>query len=178
VLSAQAGLHRFVWDLHYPRPAVLRFSYPIAAIYRNTPVMPVGPWALPGRYTVKLSVDGTTITQPLTVKMDPRVKTLAAELERQSRLSMKLYELLRQDFAALAEVQAFRADARNVVLEGDAAGVESTLTRLNGQHGSLYRSVESADVAPTSQVVEAIGTLERALGDALAQWEELKSRGG
>ena len=91
---------------------------------------------------------------------------------------MKLYGLLQKDFAALTEVQAFRADSSNSALDGDAAGLESTLARLNGQLGSLFRSVESADVAPTSQVVEAIGTLERALGEALAQWEELKSRGG
>jgi photosystem II stability/assembly factor-like uncharacterized protein len=178
VLSAEAGLHRFVWNLHYPRPAVLRFSYPISAIYRNTPVMPVGPWVLPGRYTVKLTAGGNTFTQPLTVKMDPRVKTPAAELARQFRLSMKLYGLMQKDFAALTEVQAFRADSSNSALDGDAAGLESTLARLNGQLGSLFRSVESADVAPTFQVVEAIGTLERALGEALAQWEELKSRGG
>ena len=178
VLSAQAGMHRFVWDLHYPRPSVLRFSYPIAAIYRNTPVMPVGPWVLPGRYTVKLTVDGNTFTQPLTVKMDPRVNTPAAELARQFRLSMKLYELLQKDFAALTEVQAFRADSSNSALDGDTARLETTLTRLNGQLGSLLRTVENADVAPTSQVVEAIGTLERALGEVLAKWSELKSRGG
>jgi photosystem II stability/assembly factor-like uncharacterized protein len=178
VLSAQGGLHRFVWNLHYPRPSVLRFSYPISAVYRNTPVMPVGPWVLPGRYTVRLTVDGATFTQPLTVKMDPRVKTPAAELERQFRLSMTLYELLQEDFAALSEMRAFRTDPAHAARDDDAASLERTLTGLNGQLGSLYRSVERADVAPTSQVVEAIGELQRALGEALARWEELKSGGG
>jgi photosystem II stability/assembly factor-like uncharacterized protein len=178
VLSAQAGLHRFVWDLHYPRPAVLRFSYPISAVYRNTPVMPVGPWVLPGRYTLKLTVDGATFTQPLTVKMDPRVETPAAELERQFKLSMTLYELLQEDFAALGEVRAFRADPAHAATDSDAASLERTLTGLNGQLGSLYRTVERADVAPTSQVVEAIGELQRALNEALARWRELESRGG
>ena len=54
-LSTAAGLHRFVWDLHHPPPAVLERSYPIAAIYRNTPAEPRGPWALPGEYTVRLT---------------------------------------------------------------------------------------------------------------------------
>ena len=47
-LSAKAGFHRFVWDVHHERPAVPAFQYPIAAIYRNTPRAPFGSWALPG----------------------------------------------------------------------------------------------------------------------------------
>jgi photosystem II stability/assembly factor-like uncharacterized protein len=174
VLSAEAGMHRFVWDLHYPRPAVLRFRYPISAIYRNTPVMPVGPWVLPGRYTVKLTANGETITQSLTVKMDPRVQTPAAEIKRQFRLSMKLYDLLQKDFEALTEVRAFRADSRNAARDDAAAALEMNLTRLNGNLGSLYRIVENADVGPASQVVEAIGEQEHALIDVLAKWRALR----
>ncbi|HKW45230.1 MAG TPA: hypothetical protein VJN22_06185, partial [Candidatus Eremiobacteraceae bacterium] len=35
-LSAAAGMHRFVWDLHYPPPAATSFDYPISAIYQDT----------------------------------------------------------------------------------------------------------------------------------------------
>jgi hypothetical protein len=173
VLSARAGLHRFVWDLHYPRPAVLRFSYPISAVVRNTPVSPVGPWVLPGRYTVRLTVDGESYTQPLTVKMDPRVQTSAAEIQRQHEMSLRLYALLQQDFDALAEVRAFRAAARNSARESDAAELESTLVRINGALASLYRIVEESDVGPTSQVVEAIGNQERVLAETLVRWRAL-----
>ena len=47
-LRKTRGLHRFVWDLHHERPAVGAFSYPIAAIWRNTPRTPLGSWVLPG----------------------------------------------------------------------------------------------------------------------------------
>ncbi|MCH7476032.1 MAG: glycoside hydrolase, partial [Gemmatimonadetes bacterium] len=174
VLSAAAGLHRFVWDLHYPRPAVLRFRYPISAVAGNTPVTPFGPWVLPGRYTVKLTANGKTYSQTLTVKMDPRVQTPSAEVERQHRLSMKLYDLLQQDFDALTDVRAFRADRRNAGRENEAAALERSLTRLNGNLGSLLSIVERADVAPTSQVVEAIGTVERELNVTLAEWQVLR----
>ncbi|MCH7716050.1 MAG: glycoside hydrolase [Gemmatimonadetes bacterium] len=173
VLSARAGLHRFVWDLHYPRPAVLRFRYPISAVVRNTPVTPKGPWVLPGRYTVRLTVDGESYTQPLTVKMDPRVQTSAAEIQRQHRISLGLYALLQQDFDAIAEVRAFRASARNSARESDAAELESDLVRINGALGSLYRIVEESDVGPTSQVVEAIGNQQRVLAETLARWQAL-----
>ena len=174
VLSAGAGLHRFVWDLHYPRPAVLRFRYPISAVAGNTPVTPFGPWVLPGRYTVKLTANGKTYSQTLTVKMDPRVQTPSAELERQHQLSMKLYDLLQHDFDALTDVRAFRADRRNAGRENEAAALERSLTRLNGNLGSLLSIVERADVAPTSQVVQAIGAVERELNVTLAEWQALR----
>jgi len=173
VLSAEAGLHRFIWDLHYPRPAVLRFSYPISAIAGNTPVTPEGPWVLPGRYTVRLTANGDTHEQPLNVKLDPRVETPTAELERQHRLSMRLYELLQQDFNALNEVRAYRADSRNRESDTEAAALESSLARLNNDLGSLYRIVERADVGPAAQVVAAIGQLERELGEALDRWRAM-----
>jgi photosystem II stability/assembly factor-like uncharacterized protein len=177
VLSADAGLHRFVWDLHYPRPAVLRFSYPIAAIAGNTPVSPSGPWVLPGHYTVRLTVNGETHAQPLIVKLDPRVMTPMAELERQHRLAMKLYGSLQQSLNAINEVQAFRADERNRALENEAGVLEGELRRLNNSLGSLLRAVERADVAPTSPVVEAIGKQSRALSEMLGRWQELRAKG-
>ena len=45
-LSAKAGFHRFVWDVHHERPAVTGFSYPISAIDANTPQVPFGSWAI------------------------------------------------------------------------------------------------------------------------------------
>ncbi len=176
VLSAAAGMHRFVWDMHYPRPAVLRFSYPISAIPHYTPVTPRGPFVPAGRYTVRLTVAGAAVEQPLLVKMDPRVTTSAAELARRFELSMRLYDLLQQDFDALQEVQAFRADSRNAAVDAQAAVIESNLRALNGNIGSLYRVVEGADVGPTSQVVTGAGDVERALGEVLAAWGTLTGR--
>ena len=62
VPSADAGMHRFAWDLRYERPAGVRQGYPISAIDRYTPAEPRGPIALPGDYTVRLTVDGRTHT--------------------------------------------------------------------------------------------------------------------
>jgi photosystem II stability/assembly factor-like uncharacterized protein len=71
-LSAEAGMHRFVWDLHGPPRAVGgRGGYPISAIYHDTPVSQ-GEWMPPGRYTVKLVVNGHNYSQPLVVRPDPR----------------------------------------------------------------------------------------------------------
>src|SRR5205823_6067329 len=86
-LPAAAGMHRFLWDLHYQpiagAPAGGRGGLPIAAVPHNTVANPSTPWVAPGPYTVKLTVNGTTYSQPLTVRMDPRVKTPPLALHQQ-----------------------------------------------------------------------------------------------
>jgi len=79
-LSAGAGTHRFVWDLRYA----------FAGARRRSRRGGGGPIAVPGRYTVTLTAAGKTISVPLVVAMDPRVKTSAADLERQFQLASRL----------------------------------------------------------------------------------------
>ena len=86
-------MHRFMWDMHYTPIAGVEPEFPIAATYRNTAPQATSPWVVPGDYTVTLSVDGKTFTQPLKVIMDPRVKTSAADLQEQFDLSWRLYQL-------------------------------------------------------------------------------------
>jgi hypothetical protein len=114
-LPADAGMHRFVWDLRYPPPDALRHEYPISAVVHDTPPEPLGPYALPGQYQVKLTVGGKTLTQPLTVKMDPRVLTPAEGLAQQLKLASGIAEAMRQDAAALREVKALRGSLAKLV---------------------------------------------------------------
>jgi photosystem II stability/assembly factor-like uncharacterized protein len=112
-LSAQAGMQRFVWDLHYPPPEGARRSYPMTAIYRDTPSAPRGPWVLPGEYTVKLTANGRSEEQPLTVKMDPRVQTPPEGLAKQHAIAMLCWDGNRQVQEALRQVRALRAQLRD-----------------------------------------------------------------
>ena len=73
-LSAEAGMHRFVWDLHAaPAGGGGRRGgeHSIAAIYQDTPGAQ-GEWMPPGTYTVRLTTGGASYTQSLVVKPDPR----------------------------------------------------------------------------------------------------------
>jgi len=92
ILSKAPGMHRFLWDLHLmPVPGVPA-AYPISATYRNTAPSPTSPWAMPGRYTVNLSVGGKVYSKTLIVQMDPRVKASVDDLAEQFRLSKLLYD--------------------------------------------------------------------------------------
>ena len=103
LLPKTAGLHRFVWDLRYPDPEQLLytyygvhvnyFEYTLAdhAIPHNTPWHePQGPMVLPGRYEVRLTVGGQEYRQQITVKLDPRLKVSTQELQRQLDLAQKI----------------------------------------------------------------------------------------
>ncbi len=140
--SASAGMHRFVWDLHYPSPDVLEHEYPISAIYRDTPRFPLGAVVLPGEYSVKLTAGGKSYVQPLTVKMDPRVKTPLSGLQQQFTLATKITAMLHQDYEALQEARALKDQNPELVknlttLNADLASV------LGRDRGVRYR----ADVA-------------------------------
>ena len=101
ILSAKAGMQRFIWDLHYAEPKAQSHDYPISANYMDTPRYPLGPAGLPGDYTVKLTVAGRTYTRPLTVLLDPRVKTPRLGLMQQFNLST-------QTAAGMTASEAFR----------------------------------------------------------------------
>ncbi len=66
ILSASAGMHRWVWDLRPAPPAAPAASG--GGFRRGAGVV------LPATYTIKLTVAGKTYLQPLNVKNDPRVR--------------------------------------------------------------------------------------------------------
>src|SRR5579872_3545218 len=107
-LSTEAGMHRWVWHLHYAPPASSRHEYPIAAVPHDTPRFPLGPTALPGTYSVRLTVDGKTSTAPLTVKMDPRIKTSAAGLQKKFQAETRLASMMTETAQALLQGGSIR----------------------------------------------------------------------
>ncbi len=205
ILSSKAGMQRFVWDLHFPPPEGFPRSYPISAIYRNTPTVPLGPTVLPGEYAVRLTVNGKSYTEPLVVKMDPRVTTPAEGIARMFEVSFGSYEGIRRIRAAQSEIASLRAQMKSIkeragqgaIAEaidaldkkaaaldggpsggrrGGQAGGEMTLARLAGEFSTIMAIAEGADAQPTTQAVAAYNGSRRLLDGILAQWNEIKSR--
>jgi hypothetical protein len=177
---------------------------PISAIPRDTPLAPQGPRALPGEYTVKLTADGRTLSQNLTVKMDPRVTTPAEGLAQQFDIASKIAGALQQDYDALQQVRSVRAQLSSLLmpaksLPSDVAeainaldktlrtlegapgeygrrATSDNLAGLNSSLGTVYEMVDSADAAPTSQAVATFRDLQRSLPPLLTNWDEVKAR--
>ncbi len=162
VPSAGAGMHRFVWDLHYEPPKVFQFGYGMAAVPGDTAPEPKGPWALPGTYTVRLISGGVTQTQPLVVKMDPRVQAPRTVLEQQFTLSLRLCDAVARvhdEIVRLGGSGAAAAEGRGEFGPPGPGGPAARLRRLHSQLLGVYSQIQGADVVPTSAIVAAADAL-------------------
>jgi len=205
-LADEPGMHRFLWDMHYaPVPGVLP-QYPIAAVYRNTAPAATSPWAMPGRYTVVLTVGGKSYEQPLTLVMDPRVKTSNADLAAQFKLSKAVYdewlplssiaESVKRVRAQLAEAQKRTPagdlkthinalDEKLQALAGSAgggpggaagAGTRANLATTTGRLRTLFSLMEDVDVAPTPQAAAAVPDVVKDSRSLQETWRMLNSQ--
>jgi hypothetical protein len=107
-LSNAPGMHRFLWDMRFTPVREGRANYGMQAIYHDTPASNEAPWVMPGGYTVKLTVNGKSYTQPLEVQMDPRVRTPLADLTQQFTLSKQLYDDILEASKCIEEARALR----------------------------------------------------------------------
>jgi hypothetical protein len=103
-LGKQAGMNRFVWDLRWSEPTQIP-----GAFYQGLP--PWGPLALPGSYTVKLTVDGKSQTAPLAIYNDPRSKASDEDLRASFELQVKTRALIDALHVAVNQIRSTRAQA-------------------------------------------------------------------
>jgi len=202
ILSAEAGMHRWVWDLHYAPPESARYGYPISAVPHDTPRLPQGPAALPGQYTVRLAANGHQYTAALAVRMDPRVKTTTAALQQQFQMATRLAAMMDKSFEAAAEIRPLREElektskgqltqalAKSVAelekkalaLLGGPGGFFAapppapTVGWVNSEVAGLYGEVEGADAAPTASQVAALHEVENQFSGVMARWNDIKT---
>ena len=151
--SNAAGAHRFVWDLHYSGTGGRR--------RRGGG----GPLAPPGRYTVRMTIAGTTYSQPLTLRRDPTYHATDADLRAQFALAQAI-----ETETASVKAELKRATAlvkthpalRSVVGEAPASTPDdsvgkpaqdfSSLRYIADALQNLEGAVESADARPTSDM--------------------------
>ena len=190
--GASAGMHRFVWDLRYTAPKVLS---------RGRRSAGSGVWAPPGRYTVRLTAGGQTLTQPLSVEKDPRVPASDADLVRQFELARRIEAERVRVGAALGEAAVLRKQSAAVAGKAPEsaaaalADLEKALTRVAGPAvnpedfynladaaptsllrvqvslGRLQGAVESADAAPTPDAMAGFAERGEAVAQSLAAWQ-------
>ena len=195
-VSTKAGMRRFLWDMHYTPVPDVEPEFPISATYRNTAPEATSPLVAPGDYTVTLTANGKTFSRPLTVAMDPRVKTSAADLQEQFDLSWKLYQLrlrlapIGKRFDNIAEqltkLKARAAERPDVTQKLEVFA--QTLMKFGPPHPRpgappslfvlesttrLFNEIESADAAPIAAVKAAVADLETKVGPMMDAWHKL-----
>jgi photosystem II stability/assembly factor-like uncharacterized protein len=199
-LSAAAGMHRFTWDLHYPPAPGSRNAYPIAATPHDTAPAPSSPWVLPSVYELRLTVNGKTTSQWLTVDIDPRVKTPAIDLQHQFAMSKEMYDdvaqleaisgrmkTTRANLRAAAQNDAIKALRKQASDLSGAAGEEDdeappsaapdheTLSSLTQSLRAMLRVLQEDDAAPTTQVIAAVEDRRHAVAEILGRSQAFES---
>jgi hypothetical protein len=202
ILPADSGMHRWVWDLHYTAPKSLMSSYPISAVAHETPSYPLGPRAVPGVYTVVLTVGAHTYRQTVTVKEDPRVHVTLAALTAQFDMEHQLASEMDRSFDAIQQIGKFRQELKS--RSGESSGVQgeqlpsldkkaadlaggagrggfggaqgggNSFMRLNLECGGLYAEIDGADAAPTTAQDAAARDLAARLNTLLTSWKQIQ----
>ncbi len=200
-ITTEAGINRFVWDLHYEGAPRIPNS-PLWGGSTN------GPVALPGDYQVRLTVDGKAQTQPFKIVPDPRLKVTADDLKKQFDLMQsilgkvtKVHDAVRQMRDIRSQMTALNKrlneeknpNAKALADAGSALDKKMTVVeeamiqtkaksgqdvlnypiRLNNLLVALGGVVSSADAAPTKQDYELFDDLSKQADEQLSKWDEI-----
>src|SRR5260370_19949716 len=204
-LSSAEGVHRWIWDLNSAPPLATEHEYPISATPHDTPRFPLGPTVVPGEYSVRLTVDGKSMTSLLTVKMDPRVRVSSEDLEQQFQLSTELSALLSASSEAVLHAKSLRARLQSLSsqptgsLTGSlkeaisqldtklqqlahgpdkppaGASPPPALGSINDDTATLYGLVNGADAAPTPAMVTATRKIADSFAPLMKTWDAVKA---
>ncbi len=194
-LPTAAGMHRVHWDLRHDAPASFTHSFEINATPGRTPVSPEGALALPGTYTLRLTVDGVVSTQSVSLRNDPRSPASPAALAAQHALLMSLGAAARAAYDAQVAAGAMRAAvtaelqrdaslaaaapvmALNAALDsvsGAGSASAPTFRTLNSTLVQQYTAHDNADIAPTAAMRAAYLAACKDLAAASGRWSVIE----
>jgi hypothetical protein len=182
--------------MHYP-PLEDTATFPMSAVYHETDRAPTGPWAMPGIYTIRLRANGKEYTQPLELKMDPRIKTKNADLQQQHDLSLRCYEDLQKCAVGLKELdhlliqmKAMESKATEkhkaslIALQQNLQELKGGGRKKNEEHfvscslslKSVFDILQNADVAPTTQCIRAVEMAHSQFESVWKKWLDLANQ--
>jgi hypothetical protein len=195
--TVHEGLNRFSWDLRYPGATV----FDGIIIWSGSPER--GPKAPPGRYQIRLTAAGETLTESFDVVMDPRLEGVTvADLQEQFALASDIRDKTTEANEAVIQIRRIR-DEVNARLEASSdenlervgqtlldnmAAIEQELyqvenesdqdplnfpIRLNNRLASLRRSVETGDAKPTDAAYQVFDELTAELNEHLQNLESV-----
>ena len=138
------GMNSFDWDLRYPGATEVN-----GLMLESTDDFsdePLGPTIVPGTYTVQLSYGGKTSKQTFEVKLDPRIKTPAADLDARLALATQISGTLDSLNRAINAAMA----ARSRVTPQKRAQIDALIAKLaqfqvHSDEGDLLHQTELRD---------------------------------
>jgi photosystem II stability/assembly factor-like uncharacterized protein len=136
-IPTNAGINRVNWDLRYDPPPAFTHSFEINANPGLTPPSPEGPLAVPGIYTLKLTVNGNSYTRRVTVKNDPRSPAKPSDLHAQLDLEMKYYDGAKESSDAYGQISALRRSLAEFTHGSAPSEIVAAATTLDAKLAAL-----------------------------------------
>lgn len=185
-IPAKAGLNYVHWDLR-TQPWV---AFPGMILWGVQATAPAAP---PGRYTLRLTVDGRTLTAPVVVKRNPWITDVTdADLHAQYAFARKIRDRVNDANSAVIEIRRVKAQLDDRLqrsndsrlraaaerLRTNASAVEESIyqvrnqsnqdplnfpIKVNNRLATLLSMVERGDGRPTNNVPEVFEILSSEL---------------
>ena len=189
LLEPKAGLNRYVWDMRYD-PIPRMPNYYLFGYQDGTTL----PKAIPGKYEIRMTVDGKTLSAPFEIKLDPRVQTSLADLQKQNDLILAIRGEIMRVFATARQIHDVRDQLKALSgrLESDngmkpvidaganldkkLAGIEENLVqwKIHSNEDSLQYPVKlDAQLSVLADYIGA-GTDSAPTAAAIARFNQLK----
>ena len=134
-VSTAPGLNSVTWDLRYPAAV----TFPGMILWGASTA---GPTAPPGTYQVRMTVDGRTTTQPLTVMRHPLYTDVTdADLQEQFALSMEIRDKVSEANNAVIRIRAIKRDVADRLTKSPDARLKQAGDRLTASLGSVEEEI-------------------------------------
>jgi photosystem II stability/assembly factor-like uncharacterized protein len=156
----KAGLNRATWDLRHAPPRLIalrttpaenprlwdepRFRGKDTRDVTHWGLSPaqVGPIVAPGRYTVRMTVDGQKFEEPLEVRKDPRVATSDEDFALSVKTQLRIREAIDQASDVVNHLEVMRKQLEDVQKAGRGAGGHAEVARLAADLDRKMQAVE------------------------------------
>jgi photosystem II stability/assembly factor-like uncharacterized protein len=168
--SREKGLNRVTWNLRLGGPEVRRPPTPEQIAFGGGAR---GPRALPGTYTVKMTVAGKVYEQPVEVRLDPGVTTPVADLQESLDMQIKLRDMqtvintsLRFLDSVKEQLKQAQTTMKNLAKEPDKdllKALEDYIKEVDALQDKLAARDEGLGFAGRDQVADDMGSLFFAL---------------
>jgi hypothetical protein len=140
--SVGVGLNRFIWDMRHPN---------VSAIPGLPPVV-INPFAKPGTYQVRLTVDGESQTQPFELKINPNEVYTREQTDEKGAFWMKLRAKAEESIQSVLAAKA----AQDKVAKAIEAGGSDELKAKGALVDKLAQDYVASMVATGATLVQII----------------------
>jgi hypothetical protein len=170
--SRNVGLNTFNWDLRYPGPT----TFPGMILWGGSTN---GPAAPPGKYSVRLNVDGRAQTQSFAVVRNPLFPATDADMRAQFALATQIRDKVSEANQSIVDIRRIKGQVTDRQGKSSDAKLKETgyrlSTNLGGVEEEIYQVRNQSGQDPlnfpikvNNRLASLLGVVERGDGRPIA----------